>query len=560
MRELMNNKGKINFTTTLLLIGFVPLICTSIFICILTNNKITNKLQKDIYNQLYVAADGLRQYYQYDIERGGIDALEYEHDYVDMLTDKDIQMTLFIGDERFITSAKNEQGNRNEGTKMDSTIWSKVKNGETYYGSGVKIGGKNYFVCYVPLYDANKQVVGSAWAGIPDSDVNASTKSMLTFMIVTSIISVIVFGVIILLVALRIVNIFKGMSKDIALLASGSLVSDGDNHSAIVEVDKVINDTKSLREKLYDIITNINSSADELSEKSDDMNRAVESANSTITNLNSAVEEIANGATSMANDVQDATESVVSVTNSMSTINENVSAVDGLSSTMMNNSTEVSDNVATLIDGTTKSIEDLKEISEKMGLVEDAVEKVVEAASEINGIASQTNLLSLNASIEAARAGDAGKGFAVVAGEISNLAEQSDTAAKTIRDIMNNLKNQTDEAVESIDKLADVMSKQGEISEKSKRSIDVLIQSINETNESITSIKDKTTSVSAECESLNGVIQNLSALSEENAASAEQTAASIEVVCGNVTEIKSSSSDVKDNSNKLSGLMTTFSF
>ena len=554
----MKSNKKIKFTTVLLLVGFIPLICTSILVCIMMHIKISDKLQQDVYDQLYVAADGLRQYYQYDIEKGGIESVEYEHDYVDMLTDKDIQMTLFIDDTRFITSAKNEKGERNENTKMDSTIWGKVKNGETYYGSGVKIGGKDYFVCYIPLRDAENKVVGSAWAGIPDTDVNASITSILVTMIIISVIAVTIFGAIILVVAFRIINIFKGMSTEVASLSNGLLTSDNKVTSIIKEIDTVSKDTISLRERLYSIVNDINNSATELNKQSENVNDAIESANSTIDNLNSAAEEIANGATSMANDVQTASENVLSVSESINNINNSITDVDKLSDTMMNNSNVASENVEELIDETIKSIKDLNEISEKMSLVADAVDEVVSAALEINSIASQTNLLSLNASIEAARAGDAGRGFAVVAGEISTLAEQSNKAAKTIQEIMNNLKNQTTDAVNSIDRLSKIMSKQGEISEKSKNSIGILIDSINKTNDSISNIKEKADSVTRECDSLNSVIQNLSALSEENAATAEETAASIQVVSTSMGDIAESSNGVKVTSDSLGEIIKFF--
>ena len=154
------NKKKLTLTTVLLMIGFVPLMVSGILICLITSRSVTGHLEDAVYEKLYVASDGLRQYYQYDLDTGA--EITYEHDYVDMLKDKDIEMTLFIGDTRFVTSALNDQGQRNEGTQMDSAIWAKVQSGQTVHADGVKIGGKPYYVYYMPLYDGNHKVVGAS--------------------------------------------------------------------------------------------------------------------------------------------------------------------------------------------------------------------------------------------------------------------------------------------------------------------------------------------------------------------------------------------------------------
>ncbi len=140
-------KKKLTLTSVLLMIGFVPLILSGIVICLITSGTVTGHLEDSVYDKLHVAADGLRQYYQYDIDAGN--EIAYEHDYVDMLKSEDIEMTLFMGDTRFVTSALNDKGERNEGTQMDSAIWAKVQSGQDVSSSGVVIGGKKYFVYYL---------------------------------------------------------------------------------------------------------------------------------------------------------------------------------------------------------------------------------------------------------------------------------------------------------------------------------------------------------------------------------------------------------------------------
>ena len=77
------NQKKLSLTSVLLMIGFVPLIVSGLIICLITSGSVTGHLEEMVYQKLYVAADGLRQYYQYDIDTGA--EIQYEHDYVDML-------------------------------------------------------------------------------------------------------------------------------------------------------------------------------------------------------------------------------------------------------------------------------------------------------------------------------------------------------------------------------------------------------------------------------------------------------------------------------------------
>nr|MCR5627349.1 cache domain-containing protein [Lachnospiraceae bacterium] len=200
-------KKKINLTTALLLIGFVPLIISGLIVVIVSSINISSNLEKITYQKLFVAADGLRQYYEWDIINSGEPA--YEHDYVDSLKGEDIELTLFMGDTRFITSALNAQGQRNENTQMDSKIWADVSKGNTYYSDGVNIGGNKYYVCYIPLRDGNKQVIGSAWAGSPESDVKGLIHRIILISVIVMVAALIIFAIIIFIVAKSIITSLK---------------------------------------------------------------------------------------------------------------------------------------------------------------------------------------------------------------------------------------------------------------------------------------------------------------------------------------------------------------
>ena len=549
---------KLNLTVVLLAIGFVPLLISSFIVCIIMASTVSKNLEESVYNKLYVASDGLRQYYQYDIEKGGIESVEYEHDYVDMFTSEDIQLTLFIGDERFITSARNDKGERNEGTKMDAKIWSEVSSGRDYKGDHVNIGGKDYYVYYTPLYDADGKVVGSAWAGEPETEVKANIFKVIALMVVITAISLIIFGIIIFLISLRIVKALQGMVSEVTLLSEGNLTSTNIPSSAIKEVGILGDTTVSLKNKLSEVVSGIKNDIETLLDSSENMDKSSSESSDSLVNLNSAIEGVANGASSMAEDVQNAAESVTEVTGNVDGINEAVASTLSAMDIMNENSNKVVKDFDELIKGTDLSIEELSDISEKMSSVANAVKKVSEAAGKINEIASQTNLLSLNASIEAARAGEAGRGFAVVAGEISALSDQSNTAASEISNIMSDLKDQTDVAVEAINKLSNIMKKQGDISNKSQNSLNELIQAIDETKNHVALVKSNSDAVSGQCDNLNSVIQNLSAISEENAASAEETAAMLNQIASNTEDVANISKEVKNIAESLDNLTGYF--
>lgn len=203
-------KKKISLTTVLLLIGFVPLILSSVLISVVVSKTVTNQLETGVYQKLYVASDGLRQYYQNDLDNGN--EIPYEHTYVDMLKSEGIELTVFTGDTRLMTSALNDKGERNEGTKMAADIWAKVQQGQDVKASGVNIGGQDYYVYYLPM-KVDGQVVGASWAGQSQADVNSSIKKVITLLISIVVVFIIIFALLIYFVAVKVIKSIKVFNR-----------------------------------------------------------------------------------------------------------------------------------------------------------------------------------------------------------------------------------------------------------------------------------------------------------------------------------------------------------
>ncbi|PKM93152.1 MAG: hypothetical protein CVU84_17225 [Firmicutes bacterium HGW-Firmicutes-1] len=187
-----------------------------------------------------------------------------------------------------------------------------------------------------------------------------------------------------------------------------------------------------------------------------------------------------------------------------------------------------------------------------------SAENIERASIMIQSIASQTNLLALNAAIEAARAGEAGKGFAVVADEIRKLAEESNSFTKEIKDIMSELRNKSQNAVNTMINVKEIVAAQGKSVKQTEEKFDLIAEAVGKTNGIISNLSISSDSLSENKDIILGIMENLSAIAEENAAGTQEVFASIEVQASSAEEIVNSSEKLSRVSSKLSTLVKKF--
>ena len=543
------NKKKLTLTSVLLMIGFIPLIVSGILICLITSRLVTGHLEESVYQKLYVAADGLRQYYQYDLDTGN--EITYEHDYVDMLKSQDIEMTLFLGDTRFTTSVLNDKGERNEGTKMDSAIWTKIQSGQDVSASGVNVGGKPYFVYYMPLHDASNKVVGAAWAGQPESDVRASIRGVVMTLVAVVVAAVIVFAVIVFIVAKRVVGAIADVTKSVATLSQGDLVHGEQTTSAIREIDEISANVYGLSSRLKEIVGEVKDASAMSGKQAKELADTSEQISNTSDGVSEAVQEMAKGATDQADTVQRATENIGLLSDAIQTVANNAEQLAAAAAEMNDASMRSAEALQDLSANMDTMGEAVIDISHTMNATNQAVQSVNEKVDGITSIASQTNLLALNASIEAARAGEAGRGFAVVAEEIGKLATESAQTAQGIRDEMSLLLEHAQDASKKTQEISDIKNNVDNVLKETTGTINDLIANVSSTVDGVNTISGLTEECNASKDQIVDAMSSLSAISEENAASTQETGASMQELNATVNGLAAAADSLNNVASKL---------
>ena len=204
-----------------------------------------------------------------------------------------------------------------------------------------------------------------------------------------------------------------------------------------------------------------------------------------------------------------------------------ISALAGSAETMKSKNEDAEANLDTLVEISNKTKTSVDEIQRQTMETNKSALDIKSATEIIADIASQTNLLSLNASIEAARAGENGRGFAVVADEIRVLADQSTESAEKIKNIIEQLIENSNTSVQTMNNVVDEIKLQNEKIDDTKSVFNVLKSEIDNVTESIEGLADKVESINDLKNGVTESVESLAAIAQENAASTEETSASM---------------------------------
>ena len=528
-----------------------PCLMIALFSCIYTGYSQYNTIEDEIGNQLRSAAYGA----QIISESLGMKADNMRSQIDTYAAETGTEITIFNGDVRAVTSI---DGALN--TKMDAHIKEKlIETNEVLYTTDALVNGEDYFGYYIPFVE-NDELRGAVFSGIP----KAKAQSIITQKVTTMVISIVV--IMIIFVTLAISQVSKILKK---LTVASNYAEALDANNLYVEYDKRIkNDTDEYAgignilyraiNKLQDLIKEIHVSAQNSLSISSDLSQNSENLSNTTNDIAHVIGNVADGAQNQADDTQRVVESVQDMGNNIEKIVANGNKLSTAAENMSVAQTKAVDTLAVLHNKNQTIMNDVTEVNHQIEITNDSIKSIYSTLSIIQDIATQTNLLSLNASIEAARAGEAGRGFAVVASEIKQLADQSSANSSEIEHSLQSLIDNYKLIIEKMESTTFNINEQNSKLQETEADFEILNNGITETTAQIREINNIVSDISNQREVINETVLNLSAISEENAASSQEVMASVEELNSIVALVDDKASELESMNKELNDMVRVF--
>lgn len=324
------------------------------------------------------------------------------------------------------------------------------------------------------------------------------------------------------------------------------------------EIGLIIGKMKELTQSLGSIVGKIRNSSDTMSSNSYELNDTSSQTLAANNEISKAVEDVAEGSTGMAASISKINENLLEMSNETKDINASVDEIKNQTVAVQESSKIMNDKIKSMQDSSHKMDEGISAISKRIETVNTTVDKVSNIVSVIEEISSETNLLSLNASIEAARAGDAGKGFAVVAQEIRVLSDNTNTELENIKQIISSLVEECRYCVQASGTIVEDNAKQKEEIKAVLDEFGSLDEQIQKTAEKADEIEELVTAMIELNDDITKSSNSLTDVSAANAAATEEMNANIEELNAMMNGVSEMAGHMNDESDGLKEALSFF--
>lgn len=429
-----------------------------------------------------------------------------------------------------------------DGKKPGTTVVEYDFNGTTKYSAYTILNNENILVLTADESEA--------LSGI--TTVTAASVGISTIVVLIAIIISFIMGRRLMRPLVKVSTIIEDVANG-NIEADFSVVKESND-----EIGLIIEKMKELTQSLGSIVGKIRNSSDTMSSNSYELNDTSSQTLAANNEISKAVEDVAEGSTGMAASISKINENLLEMSNETKDINASVDEIKNQTVAVQDSSKIMNDKIKSMQDSSHKMDEGISAISKRIETVNTTVDKVSNIVSVIEEISSETNLLSLNASIEAARAGDAGKGFAVVAQEIRVLSDNTNTELENIKQIISSLVEECRYCVQASGTIVEDNAKQKEEIKAVLDEFGSLDEQIQKTAEKADEIEELVTAMIELNDDITKSSNSLTDVSAANAAATEEMNANIEELNAMMHGVSEMAGHMNDESDGLKEALSFF--
>lgn len=447
-------------------------------------------------------------------------------------------VTIFMGNTRVATNVMID-GERAVGTQVSDEVAQVVLEEQKDFFGEANVVGHKYMSGYTPIIDKNGEVLGIFYVGAPQNIIDETIGSFMTIFIIVLAASIVLSFVVCYIFTRKLTRRLTNISNVMDQAKEGDFTADIKDNVGD-ELSDLAHSFNSMKENLRGMLQHVVETAHQVASSSQELTAGAEQTTNATEQISNSMQEVVDGTEKQVKSIEESARAMEAVSVGMNHLANNTSVISESAIKTRNHA----QNGGKLIEETVHQMNaihhSVNESSEAIQLLDERSKQIGEITKTISDIADQTNLLALNAAIEAARAGEHGKGFAVVADEVQKLAVQSQHSSTQISELIMAIKNEMNDTHQSMEHVKNDVMKGLGIVKKTEENFAGIINAVEEMEEQIVSVASISEEISASAEevstSVSGIenttknaikhTQTVSASTEEQLASMEEVLAS----------------------------------
>ncbi|WP_117168280.1 methyl-accepting chemotaxis protein [Paraliobacillus sediminis] len=372
------------------------------------------------------------------------------------------------------------------------------------------------------------------------------------------IISILIGSTLVFYISRNISRNLKNVVKVSNKIADGDLTVNTLTYQGKDEIGRISLAMNKMSANLREMIQNISNVSEVVNNQSEKLTDSANEVKLGSEQVASTMQELAVGADTQANHLSNFSVAMGTFTEKISEANENGGLIQTSSDSVLNMTKDGTDLMHLSMSQMEKIDQIVRGAVNKVQGLDTKSQEITKLVHVIKNISDQTNLLALNAAIEAARAGEHGRGFAVVADEVRKLAEQVGVSVKDITTIVHDIQSESSNVAESL-QIGYKEVKEGTNQINATGETIILIdKSINQMVETIEKVTENLIYINSKSHDMNGSLQEVAAISEESAASVEEASATTEQTSASMEEVASNSNELNKLATKLDKIVSEF--